>query len=474
MDHQLRNLGFLMDHPKACDFSEQGTGKTFTAIAAAVSNEECNRVLIVCPIHLIPNWVEALERFDIDPKKIAVLDGGPIVREKSWPKLFEKKSVLITNYAKFRIEEEFFSSIAEQYSLFTIVDEAHEIGNCNSKITQAMLRFSEKVKWMLLLTGTPHANRLDKVYPLFEICDSTKYYSSYDHFMQIHAVTRTIKTGRKKIGRGGREYDEKITIVERWRNHSILSANEAYFSVRVTKEECLDLPDKIFVKRYCAMLPEQEKAYRSLEKMYFAELTDGSVLEVTNALAKATRLRQMSSNPFLVDPAFSHEGLLPKEKILLADLESYADSKVVIFCDFVGTFDRLEKILPEGSFVSVRGGEKNLREKLDRFNEDSECRFFVGIRAACYTGLNLQVANVLINYELDHNYLHYSQATDRTHRNGQLRNVIIVDYIVEDTIDHAIVASLDAKCDNSRRVFDYFIQYKDGNLKRSYEKVETA
>ena len=451
LEHQKEHAKYHLTHSKSCNFSEQGTGKTYTAIAAIVSHHFCERALIVCPKHLIDNWVDACVEYGVPREQIFVFQGSIKQREKQKQEMVsEKYSIWVTNYGHFRIEKKFFVEMVKDTRTLVVADEAHCLGKKNTKITKAFDRVVSAGKYVLFMTGTPITNSPLRVYPLLSMCDPTLYSSKRD-FLNAHAIEKTIRVP----GKYGKL--RPVRVVESWKNFSLLYKNMAKVSVRITKDECIDLPERVFVTRRYEITPLQKKMYKQALEQLIVEMTSGEVKALVNPLAKAMLLREILGNPELVDPEIKIPSY-PKEEILLKDTEDYP-GKIVIFCSFVGTFNRLLNLFGEQA-VGVRGGEKDMRGKLKRFNEDDDCRFFIGVRQACYTGLNLQVSHVLINYELDYDALMYNQGIDRIHRRGQEHKVTVIDYIakISESFDLKILNSLRAKEAISNEVLKNFMR----------------
>ncbi len=451
MKHQVANARFHLKHGRSCDFSEQGTGKTFTAIATIVSNDQYEKALIVCPKHLIYNWVKALREYGIPDEEVFVFQGNVKQREEQKELLLlGEKNIVVTNYGHFRVEAKFFEKYAKKYELYTVADEAHCLGSLKTAITKAFRKIWKAGSGFLFMTGTPIANSPVRVYPLLLMCDSEAY-TSKQNFMNIHALTRTIRIPTKS----GRT--RPLEVITGWVNFKLLFDNIAKVGVRMTKEECLDLPERIFVTRRFEINALQRRMYKTALEQLIVEIGEGKEKEITNSLAKAMVLRQILSNPELVNSDLNLP-LLPKEEVLLKDVENY-DGKIVIFCNFVKTFYRLLELFGDKA-VGIRGGEKDIRGKLTKFDTDPECRIFVGIRTACNTGLNLQVAHTMINYELDFDALEYSQGIDRIHRRGQKEKVVVIDYIakITESFDLHVLNSLRAKESISREVLEKFMR----------------
>jgi SNF2 family DNA or RNA helicase len=459
MKHQEDNLRFFLSKKFACDFSEQGTGKTFTAIATALKSEGINRVLIVCPKHLIFNWDSELQVFGVPGEVITTFWFSNKKKREEAKKVVKDFDFIIVNYGHLKLESDFFTDLAKDESTFLIVDEAHEIGNIETKITQAVFQVAEHCKKALFLTGTPISNSPLRIYPLLELCNPGKY-KDFDSFKYTYAEYALIDTGR--MTRWGQPI--RVEVVSNYKNLDLLYKELSQFSKRVTKEECLDLPERVFVDRYIEMEPKQAKMYKQALEELIIELSNSEMIDVSLPITKVTRLRQLCSNPLIFDENYIDPNKeLVSEKVLLEDLKNYP-GKVVVVVSYKHTFHRLEQVFKRNKikFVSVRGGEKNVGKKVKEFNENESCKVFLGVVDSIYTGLNLQTASTLIMYENTYNLLHYSQVIDRVHRKGQKNKVVVLRYIrrhpsiPEKTADEIILESLNKKIGTEGAVLRFF------------------
>ncbi len=460
MPHQKRNALYHIKYKKTGDFSEQGTGKTYTAIASLLGVDDIEAALIVCPHHLLYDWAEALEYFGI--KDYYVFERRRINKEKDLFKILETYPIIITNYAQVRLKLDLFKLFVSKYKVYVIADEAHILGEMKSKITKSFIALGKIAERMLLMTGTPFSNKPVKVYSLSKVLQKNIWRTKND-FLMKYALMKQI---RVRQGSGYRY----INVVERWVHLEKLYEEIKTFAVRVEKKDIFDLPERIFVKRTLPMEKKQTKIYNQLleEMLYVNE--QGEPYLAVNSLSKFIRLRQVSSNPFIIEPNYC-KGWTEREKALIEDLKNY-EGKKVVFVEFVHTFNRLQELFREHKikFVSVRGGEKNVHLKVNTFKEDEEVEVFLGLRAACYTGLNLQVASTLINFELNFDLIQYSQSIDRIHRYGQKNKVIVINY-VQTEMEKLILKALQTKMDNERQVLDLFKKELPKDIKMPRKKA---
>jgi SNF2 family DNA or RNA helicase len=190
--------------------------------------------------------------------------------------------------------------------------------------------------------------------------------------------------------------------------------------------------------------------------------------------ALLTLLKQICDHPALaegnteeVDRYESGKWELFKE--LLAEcLES--GQKVVIYSQFLGMIDIIGRYLKEQSvdFVTLTGASRNRGEIIARFNEDPQCRVFVGSLKAGGLGIDLVAASVVIHYDRWWNAAREDQATDRVHRIGQRRGVQVFKLVTEGTLEEKIAAIIERK----RDLMDRVVKEDDPTLVKTFSREE--
>ena len=129
---------------------------------------------------------------------------------------------------------------------------------------------------------------------------------------------------------GGRS----VQIVGSYRRLDELSKKLEKFSYRVLKEECLDLPEKVFVKRFVELTDEQKKIYRQMKEMALAILDDGKMMSTVNVMTQLMRLHQVTCGHFKADDGtITH---LKNNRVdALMNLLEETDGKVIIWANYV-------------------------------------------------------------------------------------------------------------------------------------------
>ena len=384
---------------------DMGLGKTLQAIAFLSSQlQENSRVLILAPSGLIYNWADEFQKFapNLD---VAVVHGLKPYRETI---LAEKHQIYVTSYATFRQDSEIYQDLSFD---FLFLDEAQVMKNAQTKIAKTLRNFV--VPSVFALSGTPIENNLGELWSIFQIVLPGLLPAKKD-FMKLPAerVAQFIKP----------------------------------FVMRRKKEEVLtELPDLIEVV-YKNELEDQQKA------IYLAQLQQMQerIEHVTAAefqrnrveiLAGLMRLRQICDTPDLFMEDYKGDsGKLDSLRDLLSQIAE-GNHRVLIFSQFRGMLDRIEKELPQLGLTSfkITGStpSQERQEMTKAFNQGERDVFLISLKAGG-VGLNLTGADTVILVDLWWNPAVESQAIGRAHRMGQDQAVEVYRLVTRGTIEEKI------------------------------------
>jgi SNF2 family DNA or RNA helicase len=225
----------------------------------------------------------------------------------------------------------------------------------------------------------------------------------------------------------------------------------------VKKEECLDLPDKVYIRREVELTDEQVRAYNQMKSVALATI-DGGLVSTVNALTQIMRLHQITCGHVKLDDGTVVS--LPNKRIdeLLATLEE-TDGKVIIWATYRHDIEDIKFHLQTAygmTSVATYYGETTSDERERIVNDfqdpNSELRFFVGNPSTGGYGLTLTAASTVIYYSNSFDLEKRLQSEDRAHRIGQTKNVTYVDLIAPNTVDEKIVKALRDKIDIATQV----------------------
>ena len=243
-----------------------------------------------------------------------------------------------------------------------------------------------------------------------------------------------------------------------YQNLSELNELIEEFSFRVRKEDCLDLPDKVYTKRSVELTPEQRKLYDQLKRNALAIIEDEGMVSASTILTQLLRLQQVCSGFAKLEDGRMIK--VPSNKLteLMSVLEE-TDGKVIIWGNFTHDLEIIgEALTKQYGAESVElfyGGTPGEERQLivEKFqNKDDPLRFFVGQPRTGGYGLTLTEAKTVIYYSNGYDLEVRLQSEDRAHRIGQKNTVTYIDIVTEKTIDELIVKALRNKIDIATQV----------------------
>ena len=461
-EHQLKALEKSWASDTYALFMEMGTGKSKVLvdnIAMLYDRGAIKGALIVAPKGVYKNWdqIEFPVHLPDHVEHTKVLWEPTITKKKQaeLDTLFDDKGdlkILIMNVEAFSTTKGLdfarsFLNIFVGRALIGI-DESTTIKNPTAKRTKNILKLADLAKYRRILTGSPVTKSpLD----LFSQCEFLDPYhlghASYYSFRARYA-------NMVKRNFGGRQ----VQLVVSYRRLDELADILDKFSYRVLKEDCLDLPEKVFTKRLVELTPEQDKAYKQMKQMALAMLDNGEVMTTVNVMTQLMRLHQITCGHFKADDGTTTA--LKNNRIdALMQLLEETEGKVIIWAnyreDIKNIVESLKKAYGEASTVEYHGGvDATLRQdNIAQFQQvKGPTRFFVGNAQTGGYGITLTAANTVIYYSNNYDLEKRLQSEDRAHRIGQTGSVTYVDLVAEKTIDERIIKSLKDKVDIANEI----------------------
>ena len=328
------------------------------------------------------------------------------------------------------------------------IDESSKIKTPGVKRTKTLTTLGKRAAYRRIMTGTLITNGPLDAWAQMMFLDVR--YLGYDNFWSFK---HHFAEWKRELNRKTNKHYETLVC---YRNMDELTEKIKAVSYRVTKEQCLDLPEKIFERRLVQMSPEQKRLYSDIKSKSLYELQQGDeAIAVSNVLTKLLRLQQVLGGFLPAEeyaPAIPIKG--PNNRLAaLMDIveEALPDGKLIIWSRFrpelAAISDALAAEYGRKSVVQYHGGvDKHDREtSVDRFQNDETCLFFVGQPHSGGYGLTLTAAKTVIYYSNDFSLEARLQSEDRAHRIGQNDKVTYVDMECEKTIDSKIILALRSK-----------------------------
>lgn len=337
--------------------------------------------------------------------------------------------------------------------VLALVDESTCIKNHKAKRTKEAVKIGSKCLARRIATGSPVTNSPLDLYAQCSFLDKSLLgHGSYYSFRNTYANVERV------MNRQGQSYDKILS----YKNLDDLSDKLGKFSYRITKKECLDLPDKIYQTRYVTLTPEQIKVYHEMADSQFSMLIDkdGNFTEMSSRiiLTKLLRLHQVLCGLFTSDDGVVHR--LPNNRI--EELKSVLDEssgKVIIWATYIPNIEdiatMLEKEYGADSFVTYYGDtttDDRNKAILKFQDENSPVRFFLGNVQTAGRGITLTAADTVVYFSNNFSLELRQQSEDRAHRVGQKNNVTYVDLMVPRSMDEKVIRALLSKKDIAETV----------------------
>lgn len=459
-EHQKKALRKLYNLPASGLFMDVGTGKSWTAITmmgARWCEGLSDHVLLIAkngvhrqwveeqiPAHLSPvvpykAWVyKKGKRAEDEYKKMLAFDGLKIFAINI--------DALITPYAQELIEQ--FLNMAEG-SATMIVDESQDIKNISAKRTKVAIRLGKYCAYRTIMSGTPIAKDVVDLFSQFKFLDESiighKYLTT---FKSDYCIVRATDFGEMIVG---------------YKNIENLYGKIDPYIFRITSEEALDLPPKVYDERVFALSDEQKKLISQLKKQFFAELESGELSSVKTAAALVARLQQISCGFLPTDDGGMIR--LPNPRLdALKDILEQREGKAIIWCRFNEDVRTVVNCLGDDAVHYYGNTEQRDRErgKNEFLDPQSRIRYLVASPEAAGTGLNLQgICRTNIYYSNSFNSLARWQSEGRTWRDGTSGTVTYFDLIAEGSPDKKILKNLKDKKSISDMTLDDFRKMLD-------------
>jgi SNF2 family DNA or RNA helicase len=457
--HQKAYLQRFWKRRIAALFADMGTGKSYMLInniTMLYDTGSINAAVVVAPKGVCRNWID-LEWPKHVPRHVlyraAIWSPSPKKAEKqALDDLFEvtedlKFLVMNVEALSTKRGTEFLRRYLLGHRALFAVDESTTIKSPSAQRSKNATRVGKLAVFRRILTGSPVTrNPLDLYQQCFFLDPSCLDMESFYAFQNRYAVVveRTLGSHSFRQVVGYRRLDE-------------LAQKLAEFSFRVTKEECLDLPEKVFVRRQVELTEEQWAAYRQMSTLALAQLSSG-ISTTVNVLTQMMRLHQIVCGFIRFDDERFED--LPNHRMqeLLNTVEE-TQGKVIIWATYRHNIEAiklaLQKAYGMGSVGTYYGDTKEdeRQSTLLQFQDpEDSLRFFVGNPATGGYGITLTAATTVIYYSNSFDLEKRLQSEDRAHRIGQKNNVTYVDLIARDTIDERIVQALRDKIDIATKV----------------------
>lgn len=404
---------------------DMGLGKTIQLLAVILSYVQKNKgnvkpSIIICPSSLALNWYNEIQKFTPTLKALVISDD--YLERKRKIEEIGKYQVIITSYDSLKRDIDLYENYCFKY---VVADEAQYIKNNNTKNSKAIKTINAETKFAL--TGTPIENSLSELWSIFDFI-MPGYLYKYKKFKELYE-TPIIK-----------EQNEDVM--------NKLKKQIEPFVLRRTKGEVLtELPDKTVTILNNEMSEEQYNIYMSYMAQARKEIMsqidiNGFEKSQIKILSLLMRLRQICCHPKLFLREYEGESSKLNQCIEIIQDAVLGGHKILLFSSYTSMFEIIEEKLKNigVKYLKLTGQTKvgERIELVDKFNTNENIKVFLISLKAGGTGLNLTGADMVIHYDPWWNLSAENQATDRTYRIGQKRNVQVYKLITKNSIEEKI------------------------------------
>ena len=425
---------------------DMGLGKTIQLLAVLQSyiEEEKNPKpsMVVCPSSLSLNWKNEINKFTPEIKTLVI--SGTAEERMTQIESIRDYNLVITSYDLLKRDIESYK-LANYDFKYIIADEAQYIKNNNTQNAKAIKEINSETRFAL--TGTPIENSLSELWSIFDFI-MPGYLYSYKKFKDVYE-TQIIRDN------------------DGWAIEKLKMQIEPFILRRTKKQVLTELPDKTITVLNNEMQDEQLKLYMS----FLSNARDEVKNEIKNngfdksqikILALLMRLRQICCHPSLFISNYEGESSKLNQCIELLKDAISSGHKILLFSGYSSMLEIIEKELKKENIEYFKlTGQTNVGDRIklvEEFNNNDEIKVFLISLKAGGTGLNLIGADMVIHYDPWWNLSAENQATDRTYRIGQKKNVQVYKLITKDSIEERI----------------YELQERKANLAKTMLSTETT
>lgn len=446
---EISGVGFVCD---------MGTGKTRAAIEAAahqIRERKIHGLVVVSPTTVMGTWEREARLWsrELIPYR---LEGRVTERKKALTAVLSPRAqaggVAILNYEVLDKMKDSILAAAAAARVGIIFDEGHRIRNPSAKVTKAAMKVAAQASWRALLGGTPVVNGIENIWSQWYVVDlgvafganfvqfRREFFRENEYTMSLDPLDDTASEVSKRIRRRG---------------------------VRFKKEDCLDLPPKVYHTVEVEMGREQAEAYREMEQNLIVEFSkfnesEDGVASAAIQLTMLLRLAQITSG-YLPNEEGGPVYRFPANPKLDALEEAIREhvgrgGQFIAWAAFRENYGMIRERIADLGHVEIVGGmTARERDEAERAFQAGEARVLIGNPASAGAGLNLQAASAAAYYSQGYNLDYRLQSEDRCHRSGSEvhRSIDYFDFFCRGTIDEVIRASQEEKHSVARAVTEF-------------------
>jgi len=454
----MNNYAYLM---------EMGTGKTLTALIdlLLLNNKDIvDSAVVLAPKSVYRNWMKEINTFissnydyKVNTWEPSMID--PYTKEHlSTDKFFRlaketKLHIFLMNIESLSTPKglkflNVFLHSRDKSRTMMIVDESTTIKTHTAKRTKNLIKITKDIGYKRILTGTPVTKSPLDIYTQFAFLDpkilgQTNYYAFRARYAKI--VNRPTSGGRN------------FPLITGYQRLEELEEKIYTHAFRVKKEECTDLPEKIYMKRFIPMSEKQLVAYESLRRNAMFIFNDNTTTSV-NRLSQIVKLHQVCCGFTINDDGEVHDVPNKRYDELLNVLEE-TDGKVIIWANYRHNIETITKKLKDkygDTSAAAFYGDTDNQVRMDLVqnfqDEGHDLTYLVANPKTGGYGITLTASHTVVYFSNNYDLEIRLQSEDRAHRIGQKNKVTYVDFVCKGTVDEKILTALKNKVDIASQV----------------------
>lgn len=486
--HQAKAHRLMKDRMEYALFCEQGTGKTYMLLADVERlwmESQIDALLIISPKGVHTNWVrrEMIKHWDFGYNAVVYKPGVKYFKRQYEEMMMGVRLRILTINIDAAVTKNGMAvciDFLKKNQVYMVVDESQRIKNPRAGRTKSVTTLGNFAYIRRIATGTPATNSPSDVFSqmqflergLLETNSYRAFVAEYTELLFQHdervsyikdravAHIRNDDARARMRARMHPQVPKKDALGNPiYRNLDKLAKLLAPHSYRVKKEECLDLPEKIYKVMEFEMSPKHRQIYDSLKENLRIELSEGEFTTIKK-LALGTKLQQITSGFMIIDgvPTPIHEKN-PRMELFVEIVKDINEGSFVIWAKFVheveSVIEQLERmeITVGGYYGAV--SDKDREANLDAFHA-YEIRCLAGNAKCGGVGIEMTQAETVIYYSNDFSLEDRSQSEDRCHRDGTTHHVLYIDIVAPNTIDERILGSHMSKSSMAAAVMGEF------------------
>ena len=399
-------------------FADTGTGKT--AMGLEIANH-FKKTLILCPLSVIETaWIDDCKKFYPQMK---IINCWSNTSDGRFDLLDEESDIYVMNYESYKIVR---NKIMKSNFDCMIVDESSCMKNMKSQITSMILEMINVIPHRFVLSGCPCPNHNSEIFPQMKFVNNEIFGNNFYGFLARH-------------------FHQDLANPHVW--YQTAEDKERYNlrlteqSVFLKKEDCVDLPEKVFQVRRFEMASEQRQHYNELLADIKSHINEWSKFEFT---AKLMKLREITSGFVYTKDSNVITMDSNKPKALAEILEEIGNKQVIIWCQFQHEIKSLAKQFGGVALTSSSSKTKERYEIIRDFR-DGKIQYLFTHPSLMGKGLTFVNCTYNVYYSLSFSYEEFKQSQDRIHRIGQTNKCTYIIMQAKDTIDEKIYSCLQRK-----------------------------